>query len=343
MGANSKIAWTDHTFNPWIGCTKVASGCSNCYAEADFDKRRHKAKWGPNGTRVRTSGAYWKQPLKWNREAATTGAHPRVFCASLCDVFEQWGGVIQGTSISTFNDVRRDLFTLIDDTPNLDWLLLTKRPENIRKMWPEAYGAGRYSPAYVSYGEICGPDYTPEYHRRNVWLGCSASTQQDLDAAIPHLLACRDLAPVLFLSLEPLVGPVDLGSKSTGGVGVLPVYRQAETVTYRSGLTGEILGVQTGQPPYARHSGRAAVDWVIVGGESGPNARPCDVAWIRDIVKQCKSADAPVFVKQLGTACRGDLEVELSETYAYRGRPAHPKGGDPIEWPKDLRVREFPR
>ncbi|MEN6449613.1 MAG: DUF5131 family protein, partial [Thermoguttaceae bacterium] len=121
----------------------------NCYAEADFDIRRKRAKWGPNGTRVITSDAYWRQPLKWDAAAAQSGTRHRVFCASLADVFEDWQGPIlssdgtimgkeyraSGGNRLTMGDVRQRLFELIDSTPNLDWLLLTKRPENIRRMW----------------------------------------------------------------------------------------------------------------------------------------------------------------------------------------------------------------
>jgi protein gp37 len=88
MGENSKIAWTDHTFNPWVGCEKVSAGCAHCYAEALMDTQYGKVEWGPNGTRIRTAAANWKKPLKWNREAAALGVRRKVFCASLADVFE---------------------------------------------------------------------------------------------------------------------------------------------------------------------------------------------------------------------------------------------------------------
>lgn len=94
MGVETKIQWTDHTFNPWIGCAKVHAGCANCYAEADMDKRRHRAKWGADGTRSRTSAAYWKEPHKWNRDAGLENVRRRVFCASMADVFEAWPGSV---------------------------------------------------------------------------------------------------------------------------------------------------------------------------------------------------------------------------------------------------------
>src|SRR6266404_3416295 len=126
MAENSKIEWCDHTFNPWIGCQKVSPGCDHCYAEAMMDKRYGRVKWGPHGERKRTSEDNWKKPLVWAKRA--NGHRPRVFCASLADwldnrVAPRW---------------RSDLGRLIEDTPELDWLLLTKRPENYEKLapWP---------------------------------------------------------------------------------------------------------------------------------------------------------------------------------------------------------------
>jgi hypothetical protein len=116
MGEQSKIEWTDHTFNPWIGCTKVSPACDNCYAEAMMDKRYGRVTWGAGEDRQKTSPSNWKLPYKWDRQAMASGTRPFVFCASLADVFD--------------NEVdplwRRQLFALIDDTPSLIWLLLTK-------------------------------------------------------------------------------------------------------------------------------------------------------------------------------------------------------------------------
>src|ERR1051326_4190826 len=121
MGQDSKIEWTDHTFNPWTGCTKVSPACANCYAEA-WAKRTNIVKWGPNAERRRTSESNWRQPLIWDCDAAKAGERKRVFCASLADVFEDR---------PELEPWRRDLMRLILSTHNLDWLLLTKRPENI--------------------------------------------------------------------------------------------------------------------------------------------------------------------------------------------------------------------
>jgi protein gp37 len=298
VAENTKIQWCDHSWSPWIGCSKIGSGCANCYAEADFDKRRGMAKWGPHGTRVKTSASYWRQLIKWNEKAEASGKRPRVF-PSLCDVFEQWGGEIlrSGKTLwcdgrpMTMNDVRCDMFDLIDETPNLDWLLLTKRPENVRKMWPHWQAQTIYEPRRLN----------------NVWLIYSASDQQSLDAGLPHLLTCRDLVPVLGVSLEPLIGPVDLSAY----------------------IGGEYVGLP-GDTMHASYN--AGIDWVIVGGESGPLARPCDRQWIYDVTVQCKRAHVPCFVKQLGAK-----SVYCGDHYPLRDS----KGGDPDEWPEDLRVRKF--
>ena len=186
MGENSKIEWCDHTFNPWIGCSKVSAGCTNCYAETR-NRRFKDVVWGsgPESTRRRTSEAYWKQPLKWNRKAKETGERPRVFCGSLCDVFEDWPGL---------EDWRLDLMEMIQITPNIDWLLLTKRPENVNMMIERESG---YS------------DHHHWFHSApNVWIGTSVENQETANERIPFLL--RTPAAVRFLSVEPMLGPVVL-------------------------------------------------------------------------------------------------------------------------------------
>lgn len=352
MAVETKIEWTDHTFNPWIGCTKVHAGCTHCYAES-YANRYGKAKWGPSGTRAKTSESYWKQPLKWNRDAEKAGERRRVFCASLADVFEDWRGPIQAhdgdeirkcvnsgcrwrgllpvvtrqfgpqrqlndcpecgcpTEPATMNDLRSDLFALIDATPNLDWLLLTKRPENVRRMWP-IEAAGYSAPPIPTLPPL--PVYK-RLHRPNVWIGTSISDQATADEWIPRLLELRDLSPVLFLSAEPLLGPIDLGRLVFRGNGYSSPQWQAAVLQRRS------------------------IDWVIVGGESGHGARPCNVEWIRSLIEQCLAAEVPCFVKQLGAGSHGFSIHELPHGMSSF---VHSKGGDIDEWPKDLRIREFP-
>ncbi|HEX5242558.1 MAG TPA: DUF5131 family protein, partial [Tepidisphaeraceae bacterium] len=182
MAENSEISWTTHTFNPWIGCTKVDQLCKFCYAEEMMDHRYGKVQWGPQGERIRTSPANWKLPLKWNREAEGLPERPRVFCASLADVFEDR---------DELKPMRGDLYELIERCRNLDWLLLTKRPEDINQMI--AGGTGRTPEAWLA---DC----------RHVWLGTSIGTKDGLYRAI-ELAKCQ--ARIRFWSAEPLLE--DLG------------------------------------------------------------------------------------------------------------------------------------
>ena len=171
---HSKISWTDHTFNPWWGCVKVSPACTHCYAEK-FAKRTGHSVWGVESERRTFGEKHWRQPLKWNAEAAKTGLRRRVFCASMADVFEDH---------PTAAAERTKLWRLIGATPNLDWLLLSKRPENMMKMLP----GGR----------------SPE----NVWLGTTVESQQYAQERLPHLLAVP--AKVHFVSAEPLLESIDL-------------------------------------------------------------------------------------------------------------------------------------
>lgn len=312
MGETTGIEWTDHTFNPWIGCTKVAPGCAHCYAERDFDKRRHFAQWGPNGTRVVTSEDNWKKPLKWNRDAEAAGVRSRVFCASLADVFEDWAGPMvsaDGTgravyrsdaepfAVETMQDVRSRLFAMIDATPWLDWQLVTKRPENVLKMWPTFVIPDRSRPST----EFSAYD---NGHRPNVWLLTSISDQQTADAMIPALLECRDLVPVLGLSIEPMLGPADLlidGECSDWACGVCGsrnvdtevVVAEDDVGTYACRDCGYVGGGEEAD-------WKSLIDWVIVGGESGPGARPMHPEWVRSLRDQCQAAGVPFFFKQWG-------------------------------------------
>src|SRR6266849_4406810 len=139
---DSKIEWTHHTFNPWIGCQKVSLGCDHCYAEAMMDHRYGRVQWGPHGERKRTSEEYWKGPPKWNRQANRTGRRARVFCASLAD----W---LDNQVPASWRD---DLAGLIDSTPHLDWLLLTKRIQMFRRLAP---WTGHDVPSNVWIGSTC--------------------------------------------------------------------------------------------------------------------------------------------------------------------------------------------
>jgi protein gp37 len=175
MGKNSSIEWTDHTFNPWWGCAHVSPGCTHCYAEA-WAKRVGKKVWGTESPRRFFGEQHWSEPLKWNNEAKEDSSRRRVFCASMADVFEL------RTDLEPW---RNRLWELISQTPNLDWLLLTKRPQNVAAMtpWKETWPS-------------------------NVWLGTTVEDQVRAKQRLPKLLTHP--AARRFLSCEPLIGPVDL-------------------------------------------------------------------------------------------------------------------------------------
>lgn len=266
MGEQTKIAWCDHTFNPFIGCAKVSPGCANCYAEELMDTRYGRVQWGVNGTRVRTSDSNWKKPYQWNRKAQEEGVRKRVFCASLADVFEDRPELVPW---------RADLFAMIDATPNLDWLLLTKRPENIKRLWPFGW-----------YEDKGGPFTWP-----NVWIGTSVENQEQADKRIPYLL--RIPASVRFLSMEPLLGPVDLPTPHVLGM-------HHYMTTGHQVLFGSALGQRAECVQCRKVWTGVGVDWIIVGGESGRNARPMHPDWARSIRDQCQAAGVPFFFKQWG-------------------------------------------
>jgi protein gp37 len=254
MAENTKIEWADHTFNPWTGCQKVSPGCDHCYAEG-WSKRSGVVEWGPHAPRRRTSPANWAQPLKWNRQAKAEGRRARVFCASLADVFDNHPSITSGW--------HGDLWHLIAATPHLDWLLLTKRPQNIIKMMPESYGA----PAWG-------------YGWPNVWLGTTVENQTEADRRIPVLLSIP--AKVRFLSCEPLLGPLDLTRCGRNDLG----------------LRGDALRWPGFSGPSRSFGHR--IDWVICGGESGPGARPMHPDWARSLRDQCQAAGVPFLFKQWG-------------------------------------------
>lgn len=265
MSENSKIEWTDHTFNPWEGCQKVGPGCDHCYAETRNARYAGGTaiNWGPGAPRRRTSQANWRKPLQWNRDGsfyAKHGRRQRVFCASLADVFDNAVDLLW----------RRDLFRLIADTPNLDWLLLTKRIGNVPTMLRHI-----------------GVERLPD----NVWLGATIVNQAEADRDVPKLLSVP--ASVRFLSMEPLLGPVDLTRLPHGDESDLDALRGHVVYTSQHfAVRPEQLG--------------KSISWVIVGGESGPDARPMHPVWARDIRDQCEEAGVPFLFKQWGEWAPGE-------------------------------------
>ena len=192
---NSKIEWTHHTFNPWIGCTKVSPGCLHCYAETLMDTRYGRVKWGKGQPRSRTAADNWRKPKQWNKIAGCFPANerPRVFCASLADWLDDEVPI----------EWLSDLLELIAATPNLDWLLLTKRPENwYRRV---SLAVGEMAESWIDCIDMPERGTIPE----NVWIGTSAEDQTRWDERMPLLMDIP--ARVRFVSAEPLVGRIHMG------------------------------------------------------------------------------------------------------------------------------------
>lgn len=241
MGENSAIQWTNHTWNPWMGCHKVSAGCKHCYM---FREQKY---YGHDPNVVRRGKTTFNKPLSWHDPA-------RVFTCSWSDWF-----------IEEADEWRDEAWEIVRQTPHLDYQILTKRPENIRDRLPADWGRGW----------------------SNVWLGISAEDQMNANARIPILL--RIPAEVHFISAEPLLGPIQLSK-------------------FWVNTASKLIS-----PP---------IEWVIVGGESGPGCRPMKSRWARSLLDQCQQGGVAFFMKQMG------------------GYPD--KRGKLYQFPEDLRVREFP-
>jgi len=275
---NTKIDWATHTFNGWEGCQKVGPGCDHCYAEARNARFAGgiALNWGPGAPRRRTSTTNWSKPRKWAAEHEAFfrehGHRQRVFCSSLADVFDN----------AVDPKWRADLFALIAQTSELDWLLLTKRIGNVQDMLPADWGEGW----------------------SNVWIGATVVNQIEAERDIPKLLSVP--AALRFLSVEPMLGPIDLRRFLTPtGIHCRDVCPDTRYV-----LENEVETVlNNGEfEPLCPHCGEraswtghdAGIDWVIVGGESGRDARPMHPHWPRSIRDQCHVAAVPFLFKQWG-------------------------------------------
>jgi protein gp37 len=321
MGDTS-IEWTDKTWNPIRGCSRVSEGCRHCYAEQvagrfsgegqayhGLARRRSngEAQWAGE---VRVIENHMLDPLSWRTPS-------RVFVNSMSDLFHE----------KLADDAIDRVFAVMALAPRHTFQILTKRPERMLE-WSNTNATGgrifhlaqQIDPKGV--GALSGAWPLP-----NVWLGVSTENQATADERIPLLL--QTPSAVRFLSCEPLLGPIDLKD-----CGTTPYFTDRGCLPDRPGTS---------------------VDWVIVGGESGRGARPCDVEWITDLVAQCDFAGVACFVKQLGSAPGFKLENEerrgnMVPSFHHFDAPSglhiksvSGKGGDMAEWPEELRVREFPR
>ncbi len=331
MSDGSAIEWTDASWNPVRGCSRISRGCGGsdgggCYAErvaARFSgpgkPYEGLARFTPGGPRwtgkIRLVPELLEQPLRWRKPR-------RIFVNSMSDLFHEDvpDGFIE-TAFGVMSLAGRHTFQI-----------LTKRAERMRRWMARATLARCQAAATVAGIDIWTPARRLEradekvingpWPLPNVWLGVSVEDQAAADARIPHLLATP--AAVRFLSCEPLLGPVDLD-----GLSISPVCEGCHEQPLASALSASERCACCGEGP--EPIAWPGLDWVIVGGESGPRARPLQEAWVRSLLEQCDRVEIPAFVKQLGAAWTAP-SYPLSD----------PKGAEPEEWPSGLRIRQMP-
>ena len=322
MADGTGIQWTDATWNPVRGCSRVSAGCDNCYAVGVAHRfsgprqlydglttiRRGKVDWA--GMARLVPGALDK-PLRWKRPR-------RIFVNSMSDLFHE----------SLSNEEIAAVFGVMAACPQHTFQVLTKRPERMKK-WFEWVTPNEDDTIYCAVDEgltKSGFDIGQRAHLLRSWgngtwplpnvhLGVSVEDQKTADERIPLLL--QTPAAVRFVSAEPLLGRLALSS-----------FMPRHAVNEHGDCANWCSACGPNEP-------KPRLDWVIVGGESGPGARDCEVAWVRRVVSDCKAADVPVFVKQLGSD-------PIVEPGPISFPSSHKKGADMNEWPEDLRVREFP-
>jgi protein gp37 len=290
MGDRTLISWAEKTFNPWIGCAKVSAACKFCYMFRDLKRYGQTELTGRTGLRRITADSYWKQPAgKWKRDAAAAGRPLRVFCASWADVFEDFTVLpnIDPDLLRDLEAARTRLFALVEATPWLTWMILTKRPENAERMIPDAWQSG----------------WPP-----NVWFGASMENQRFAEQRMTHLVQAK--ARIRFISAEPLLGPIDLTR-------IAFVRKQQPDMVYDA-----LRGVY-GVPGQWQAKGARPIEWLITGAESGHQAavRPTHPEWLRDLRDQAVRAGVPFHHKQNGewTSVRPrDLEIGAWEKHPER-------------------------
>ncbi|HEU01325.1 MAG TPA: phage Gp37/Gp68 family protein [Aurantimonas coralicida] len=321
----SKIEWTDDTWNPVTGCTKVSPGCAHCYAErvaarlwptqyppVEFTYHDPTISSQVSDLRVRkfidvqVHPDRLDQPLRWTRPR-------RIFVCSMSDLFHE----------DVPDEFIDQVFAVMALSPRHTFQVLTKRAERMLQ-WFEDSGrsAVEATMLYPQFKRWRTPSYCANWPLPNVWLGVSVENQATADERIPLLLETP--AALRFLSCEPLLGPIDLKNVKDGTVDAL------------DGIDFEDVGdIRTTEWPTSSRFGD--VDWVIVGGESGPKARRCRVDWVEGLIRQCREASVPCFVKQLGA----DPRTSIDQVPDFAPLVSH-RGSDPDEWPPELRVREYP-
>lgn len=332
MADRSAIEWTEATWNPIAGCSVISPGCTNCYAMREAGGRLRSAAKFRGLTEPSKAGPVWNgdmrfwekaldQPLRWSKPR-------RIFVNSMSDLFHE----------SVPDEWIDRVSAVMARCPQHTFQVLTKRAERMRDYMT---GSWRVGDVLLEQGH-----QLRDWPLPNVWLGVSAEDQVRADERIPLLL--RTPAAVRWVSYEPGLGPVDFACVAASPPSEVGVYRTINALTGKRGHMGPCGPTEAIDRPTGK------LDWVVIGGESGPGARPFDIGWARSIIGQCKAAAVPVFVKQLGAVPVVSPHEDLHhwcdearfgrpELDGYRVMLRSRKGGDPAEWADDLRIREYPR
>lgn len=309
MSQKTGISWTDTTWNPVTGCTRVSEGCRNCYAEGlaatrlkDSPRYKGLAVMSPSGphwtNKINLHPELLLQPLSWRKPR-------RIFVNSMSDLFHK-------DVPDSFID---QIVATMALTPQHTYQILTKRADRMRSYFsklPTNINCNRYQAIFDAANVQFGSRHT-HWPLPNVWLGVSVESQEFAKERIWPLL--QTAAAIRFVSAEPLLGPLDL---------------EVIESLCKDWCVGATIGTY--------------LDWVIVGGESGPHARPFKLEWARNLRDQCRGSGVPFFAKQLGSnPLDCDVPGAADPKEHMRYHTDHRSGADPAEWPDDLRVQEFPR
>jgi protein gp37 len=368
MAQATSIEWAEHVWNPVSGCTRVSAGCDNCYAmhfAHRFSKVPGHAMEGL--TVIRNNKVDWSGKIKLNEDTLLAPLRrkkpTRYFVNSMSDLFHH----------NVHDEYIDKVFAVMALCPQHTFMILTKRPERMEAyfesrdnsgalpevIWIEAErilrsGVTCTNPPFklwsdrVAYNDepqdyMHGSDYTGNWPLPNVWLGVSVEDQSTAEERIPLLL--QTPAEVRWVSAEPLIGPLNLYAPNDGIIrcrrGHFDYLHDDETLDPEDECgardeDGAPCGAHFSRVPLFEGYHDDRLDWVVVGGESGPGARPFDLNWAKSILKQCREANVACFIKQLGSD--PFYSMKLGTTFKFNNR----KGGDMSEWPEDLRVREYP-
>lgn len=348
MAGKSSIEWTDRTWNPVRGCSMAkgseTGGCLNCYAARMASRNLPEMKSPTTGeafARILDSGPRWTGKVELIEKALPAPLHwrnpQRIFVNSMSDLFHE-----------ALTDEQIDrVFGIMALCPQHTFQILTKRPERmlayLSRGVDDEFMREQMDEAVQEFGACHANMNQPDrWPLPNVWLGASVENQATADARIPVLL--RTPAAKRFVSYEPALGPVSFEKWSDtglecGGCGWSGVESECKEAGPEddTGFACPQCSEICGHLPLDER-----LDQIIVGGESGPGARPFDVQWARNTVQQCASAGVACFVKQLGAKPTegGKWPDGSPSTYSFHLEDR--KGGDMSEWPEDIRVREFP-